>query len=112
MKNPKEIEAVAEGATYIAPIYRITDEGLEDYGQRIIQFVKGDKSNDKMHRQYGFMTESLLQVCKQYLEDVQKGHLADPYTRTAIKHIDEALYQLELRQKDRKERKVNQTYQK
>lgn len=112
MEDPKNITTVAVGATYIVPIYHITDEGLEYFSPRIIAFVKGDKSNDKIHRQAGFMTESLLVTCKQYLIDVQQGHLKDEDTQEAITYLELALNALDRRQEKRKNRGVNQTYNK
>jgi hypothetical protein len=110
MKDPKDILTLREGATYIVPTYSVTDDGLESVGDGLITFVKGDKSNPNIHRQSGFMTETLLQVSKKYLEDVQQGNLVDEDTQDAIKYIELAIRSLEYRQEKRKAKGVNQTY--
>ncbi len=43
MKNPKQIEAVIEGATYKVPTFKVTNEGIEDGAGIEIVFCKGNK---------------------------------------------------------------------
>lgn len=113
MKNPKALETVNEGAEYLIPTYCVTNEGLQD-GKTvlILKFCKGDKSNPEALRQEGVFTESLLQVCKQYLESVNKGELGSRDTSMAITKIDEALLWIGKRAEDRKLREVQGTYKK
>lgn len=110
MKNPKEIITEITGATYRVPLYEITNSGLESTGEGVIQFVKGAKDDESKFRQVGFMTETLLEVCKQYLRDVQKGDLKDDDTQQAILDIQAALDALACRQEKRKVKGVAQTY--
>jgi|SRR5690606_5215008 len=110
MKNPKEIITEVTGATYRVPLYKITNNGLESTGEGIIHFVKGAKDDESKFRQVGFMTETLLQVCEQYLKDVNTGDLVDEDTQEAINLIQMAKDALARRQEKRKSRGVAQTY--
>jgi hypothetical protein len=112
MKNPKSILKVTQGATYDVPTYKVTDDGIIDGDGAIISFCKGDKSNPETFRQEGFFTETLIQVAKEYLEDVNKGEMATRETSMAITKLDEALMWIQKRADDRKARGVQQTYQK
>src|SRR5579859_1837300 len=112
MKNPRLIRTIIKGATYELPRYTIDNNGIEDNPSNIIQFCKGDKFDETKHRQAGFFTETLLQTCKQYLEDVNVGELSSRETSIAITKIEEALMWLNKRSEDRKLREVQATYQK
>lgn len=103
MVDPKEIRTVKEGATYLVPTFEVIDgEGLRLYGNREIKFVKGDKSDLSKFRQPGFMTETLLTVCKEYLIDVSTGDLRDQETQEAITYIRQAITALHNRAERRK----------
>ncbi len=102
MIEPRKIETVREGATYKASTYHMTENGLEVFADRLISFVKGAKDNPDIVRQPGWMTETLLTVCKQYLEDVNKGSLRDDDTQRTIDYLELALDSLQRRAEKRK----------
>ena len=112
MKSPKQLEVVKEGAEYILPTYKVTENGIEDGAGKSIKFCKGDKSNPAVFRQEGFFTESVIQVAKEYLESVNKGDMATRETSMAITKLDEALMWIKKRADDRIERGVQATYKK
>jgi hypothetical protein len=112
MKNPKLIHPVIEGVTYEVPTYKVTNEGIEDGSTTLIRFCKGNKEDEKVLRQEGFFTETLIQVCKEYLESVNKGEMATRETAMVITKLDEALMWINKRAEDRKLRGVQATYQK
>src|SRR3954465_5371252 len=112
MTDPREITVFVPGTTYAVPRYLIDDEGIHDNGTERIMFVKGNKNDPETFRQDGIMTESLLMVCKDYLESVNVGDLKTDYTTNAIAGIQTALDQIKARADDRKARNVQQTYQK
>jgi hypothetical protein len=112
MKNPKVLLTVNEGADYVLPTYRVTDNGIEDGEGLGIRFCKGDKSDPSKPRQEGFFTESIIQVAKQYLESVNKGDLSTRETSMAITKLDEALMWIAKRSEDRILRGVQATHQK
>ena len=110
MKNPKSIEVVKEGATYLIPTYQITNDGVKDSEPFELKFCKGNKDDDDMFRQTGFFTESLLSVCKLYLESVNVGEMKTEYTTEAIKNIQLALMWINQRAQDRIDRNIQSTY--
>lgn len=112
MKDPKIIRTISEGASYALPSYFITDEGIQDGDEFILHLCKGNKDDYTVLRQPGVFTESLLQVCKEYLETVNTGHLSSREASIAITKIDEALMWLNKRSEDRKRRGVQSTYKK
>lgn len=112
MKHPQAIETVLEKSTYNVPMYRVSNEGLEDAGDTFIHFCKGNKADDSVFRQSGFFTETLIAAAKKYLEENNVGDLASRETSTAITKLDEALMWLNKRAEDRKLRGVQGTYQK
>lgn len=112
MKDPKIIKTITEGASYALPSYFITDEGIQDGDEFVLNLCKGNKSDNTALRQPGLFIETLLQVCKEYLETVNVGHLSSRETSTAITKIDEALMWLNKRAEDRKRREVQATYNK
>ncbi len=107
--NPKDIHILQQGATYKVPRFKVTDEGLVKDSDEIIFFCKGSKADPNIFRQPGFITESLIEVCRLQLTEVNKDVPSD-YTKTAIVHLRAALDALEARQKDRVDRGVAQTY--
>jgi hypothetical protein len=112
MKNPKVIEVMIPGASYIVPAYEVTNEGLVDAQEEAIAFCKGNKDDESIYRQPGFFSETLIQTVKQQLEAVNVGELANRDTSMAIAKLDEALMWLGKRAEDRKLREVQGTYQK
>lgn len=108
MTDPKNINRLSSH-TYELPIYHVCENGLEEVNSQIIQFCKGSKD---IPGHPGFITDSLIEVCKMYLESVNQGDLENKFTTEAIKHLQAALWNLQERQKDRQARGVAQTYQK
>lgn len=92
------------------PTFKVTNEGLEDGEPTTIKLCRGDKTDEDKPRQEGFFTETLLQVCKQYLEGVNVGPLSSRDTAIAITKIDEALLWIGKRAEDRKLREVQGSY--
>ena len=107
--NPKDIRILKKGAAYSAPFFIVTDEGLVKHSDEAIFFCKGSKADKSIFRQPGFITESLLEVCRLQLEAVNQD-VPSEHTTAAIAHLRSALDALEARQKDRVERNVAQTY--
>lgn len=112
MKNPRVIETVIPGASYIVPTYEVTNEGLIDGMEVAITFCKGNKEDESVFRQPGFFDVTLIETAKRYLESVNVGELACRETSNAITKLDEALMWLGKRAEDRKLRGVQGTYQK
>lgn len=112
MKDPRIIEPLSVGASYLLPTYVVTDNGIEDGDGSFIYFCKGNKEDRSIHRQEGIFTETLIQTAKEYLEAVNVGELSSRETSTAITKLDEALMWLQKRSDDRKRRGVQATYKK
>lgn len=112
MNNPRLLITVKEGAIYTVPTYKVTNEGLVDADYVNINFCKGNKEDESAFRQEGFFTETLLQVCKQYLESVNVGELANREASVAITKIDEAIMWINKRAEDRMLRGVQGSYKK
>jgi hypothetical protein len=111
MKHPKLISH-AEGDfwTFQVPTYFVNDDGIQDGEGLEIKLCRGNKMDENAPRQEGVFTETLLQLCKEYLEGVNKGELASRDTSVAITKIDEALLWIGKRAEDRKMREVQGTY--
>jgi hypothetical protein len=110
MKNPKLIEPIVPGATYMIPTYKIGNHGVEDGEGLKLLFCKGNKEDENALRQEGVFTETLIQTAKEYLEEVNKGVLASRETSVAITKLEEALMWINKRAEDRKLRGVQTTY--
>jgi hypothetical protein len=99
MKNPKQIQTVIKGATYLVPTFKIKiPEALNSITEPVldnedveIKFCKGNSKDEKSFRQAGFFTETLIMVAKQYLIDVNEGDLYTQDTANAIMKLEEAL---------------------
>lgn len=111
MKNPRAIEKI-DNWTYSVPSYRVTNEGIEDVPNATIFLCRGNKADETAPRQAGLFTETLLQVCLEYLESVNQGELRNRDTSIAITHIEDALLRIGKRAEDRKLRNVQATYNK
>lgn len=111
MKHPKVIQH-AEGDfwNFQVPTYKVTNNGIEDGAGIKISLCRGNKLNENDPRQEGVFTETLLQVCVEYLTGVNKGELASRETSVAITHIETALLWIGKRAEDRKMREVQGTY--
>ena len=112
MKNPKAILPGKLPGQFILPVFCVTDSGLEDAGELLLEFCKGNKDNADDFRNRGLFTESVLMAAKLYLEGVNKGELASRETSMAITKLDEALLWIGKRAEDRKLREVQGTYKK
>jgi hypothetical protein len=114
MKNPKSITTTGPDNfwEFNVPTFLVDNDGLQDGGGATIKLCRGDKADESKPRQEGMFTETLLQVCKQYLEGVNVGPLASRENSMAITKIDEALLWIGKRAEDRKLREVQGTYQK
>ncbi len=112
MIEPKDIKTEKEGAIYKVPFFKVTENGLELVSHCPFHFVKGDKSDDTKFRQQGFTTETLLEVSRLYLEDVNIHQLHDPDTSSALAYIELAIESLERRAAKRKAAGTQGTYKK
>lgn len=110
--KPKQIRTVVDKSVYEVPQYTVTNEGVVDQPSTLVLFCKGNKEDESVQRQVGFFTESLVAVCKRYLEENNIGELASRETSMAITKLDEALMWLNKRAEDRALRGVQGTYQK
>lgn len=85
---------------YSLPLFELTKEGLEQTrGFQIIQFVSTENKQ-------GFITESMLSMLIAHLKQLNTGELANGETSLAITKLQEALFWLEERKRDRKSRGV------
>ena len=112
MKNPKQIQCVVPGSVFIVPTFKVSNDGIVDGKPIEIRFCKGNKEDGNVFRQEGFFTETLIQVSKMYLEDVNTGELANRECSMAITKLDEALMWIQKRADDRILRGVQTTYRK
>jgi hypothetical protein len=114
MKDPRIITRSSDEPENVwvfnIPTYKVEDDGLKDGEGQFIYLCRGNKADPTAPRQEGVFTETLLQVCKEYLEGVNKGDLASRETSMAITKIDEALMWIQKRADDRKRRDVQGTY--
>lgn len=112
MNNPKLLFAVKPATTYIVPTYVVTNDGIKDGEGMTIKFCKGNKADSTVHRQEGVFTETLIQLAKEYLQEVNQGELKTDDTTQAIIKLEEALMWINKRAEDRKLRNVQATYEK
>lgn len=113
MKDPKEINqpnGPDDVWTFELPTYRITNAGIEDGEPVIIKLARGNKDDESAPRQEGVFTESLLEMCVQYLTAVNKPPLNNRDTSIAITHIEDALLRIQKRADDRRRRAVQGSY--
>lgn len=112
MKDPQNIEMIEPKSSYRIPMYKVTNEGLVDGDEFVLDFCKGNKEDESLPRQEGFFTETLIAVAKKYLEENNVGDLSSRETSMAITKLDEALLWIGKRAADRQRRGVQGTYQK
>lgn len=110
--DPMFVNVLAESSVYLVPTYSISDNGLCNGQMTEIKFCKGDKNNPSMPRQEGFVSETLLNVVKLYLESVNKGDFYCGENVVAITRIEEAIMWIKKRKDNRESRGVLGTYQK
>lgn len=106
--SPTGIRLVDEAA-YEVPIYFVDNNGLTCSNTIVIRFCKGARDLPEAQRQEGFLTETLLQCCLEYLKSVNNPPLSSRYTSMAITNIETAMWALDARQKERISRGVNAT---
>lgn len=112
MRNPRDINKI-DNWNYVVPTYEVTNEGIKEVEKAfLIKLCRGNKVDETVPRQEGMFTETLLQVCLEYLQGVNQGELANRDTSLAITHIEDALLRIGKRAEDRKLRGVQATYQK
>ncbi len=109
---PQDIVIVEPKATYSVRQFEVTNDGLKDAGEYVLQFCKGNKADENVFRQKGFFTETLIAAAKKYLEENNVGEMATRETSMAITKLDEALMWIGKRAADRQARGVQGTYQK
>lgn len=112
MINPRIIEIIKESSTYKLPTFIITNDGILDGQGLEIKLCKGNKEDENIFRQEGLFTESILQLCVEYLQSVNVGELANRDTSLTITHIEDAILRLGKRSQDRQLRNVLGTYKK
>lgn len=112
MKNPKQIKAINNLASYELPTYEVTNDGIVDSNPITLHFCKGSTTDSNVYRQSGVFTETLLQVVLENLVTVNVGDLESRDTSIAITKIEEALMWLAKRKADRELRNVLGTYNK
>lgn len=127
----RNFKIIEEGTTYKLPKYRVVDgEGIklvqrienlnEDLSEfptfdklcnQTITFVRGDKTDNGeiIPRVDGILHEQLLAMM---ISDLRYKNTLVPnrHTSIAITHLEEALFRLEERQRDRENRNVQGTY--
>jgi len=109
--NNRKYLTVVKGASYKIPKKRITSSGLVETDEyQHIEFVKGDIDGNKF-RQDGIITEGLLNMLIGHLSHLNKHpELNNIHTSNAIHKLQEALFWIEERKRDREDRGVMGTY--
>lgn len=107
LENVKVAQQV-DSHTYVIPKFSL-NPSFDLHSNVVIQFLKGEVGKE-VHP--GFVTETIINLCKVHLESVNQGELENLYTTSAINSLKEALWFLNERVEDRKRRGVFQTYQK
>ena len=100
-------EAGVGGACHRYCILPINQERWRGY---IINFQHGSR-NDPSSTQ-GVLDCDLLEIVRDRLKGFQEGEFANEYNTRALRHIEEALYQMNLRVEDRLDRGVLGTMEK
>jgi len=115
----RKFSVVELGTTYKLPKYRVVDgKGIEevtiamgfhdfskdcpgeDLLNQTITFVRGDKSNNETPRVEGILHESLLAMMIADLK-YKNGLVPNKHTACAITHLEDALFRLEERVRER-----------
>ena len=104
-------------------VYRIGEPGpggaYHDYGiataenQYILEYIGFQKGPRKdPESRHGILDSDLLEIVRDRLKAFQAGPFASEYNARALQHIEEALYQMNLRVENRIERGVLGTMEK
>lgn len=112
--SKREFEVIEQGTTYALPIWEVlTDKGIEETGEQLtVQFVRGSKLKDQdVERKDGILHETLIAMI---ISDLKYKYKLFPSieTKNAIVRLQESLFWLEERQRERELRGVNGTYKK
>lgn len=110
-----KVKELEEGYRFQVPVYEVEHgKGIKPVSILDVNFVRGSKIDGEnvKPKLSGVITEGLLTCCVEYLTYVNTGELRCRETSVAITKLEEALMWLGKRQKDRKKRKVQSTYQK
>lgn len=112
MIDTRKYAVVKLGSSYQLPIYKLTNEGLEETSHHLeLNFVKGNIEGEEF-RQLGVITENILSMLVEHLAYLNQGDLRNKFTTNAIDKIQEALMWIEEKKKDRSKRGVLGTYRK
>ncbi len=111
--NTRAFEVIKKGSTYKLPKYKVVDMvGLVETGEyQTIDFVKGNIEGPEF-KQDGIITENMLTMLIRHLGDLNVGDLRNRHTSVAITKLEEALFWIEERKRDRLARSVLGTYKK
>lgn len=93
--DPRSVVTTRPKSSYQVPIYQVSDEGLKTCNLVYLDFCKGNKEDSTIHRQVGFLSETLIAASKLYLEENNVGDLASRETSMVITKLDEALMWLQ-----------------
>jgi len=113
----RKFNVVELGTSYELPNYKVVDgKGIEEIKEAIplhqtITFVRGDKSNAKIPRVEGILHESLLAMMIADLK-YKNGLVPNKHTACAITHLEDALFRLEERVREREIEGTLGTYNK
>ncbi len=111
--NTRAFEVIKKGSTYKLPKYKVVDGvGLVETGEyQTIDFVKGEIDGVEF-KQDGSLTDNILAMLIHHLGDLNVGDLRNRPTSMAITKLQEALFWIEERKRDRLARNVLGTYKK
>ncbi len=111
MIDLREFEKIS--SSYRLPRFVLKkDVGLvEESTSQWLHFVKGDKDG-REQAQPGIVSESLITVLIDHLTELNVGDLRNRETSVAITKLQEALFWIEERKRDRVKRGVAGTYKK
>ena len=101
------------GSSYELPMYKVEPEKglIETKDTWLINFVKGNIDGPEF-KQDGIITENLLSMLIKHLDSLNVGDLRNRHTSVAITKLEEALFWIEERKRDRVKRNVLGTYKK
>lgn len=113
MLDTRKFEVIKKGSSYTLPKYEVVDgKGLVETGEtQTIDFVKGNIEGPEF-KQDGIITENLLSMLVEHLGELNVGDLRNRHTSVAITKLEEALFWIEERKRDRDKRSVLGTYKK
>lgn len=113
MIDTRKFETIKLGSTYNLPKYKVEEgKGLLEIKEfQEIKFVKGNIEGPEF-KQDGIITENLLTILIEHLGSLNVGDLRNRHTSIAITKLEESLFWIEERKRDRIKRDVLGTYKK